>query len=81
MELVGAVVFGEDFADEGEAKALSIGFGGEERGEELLGCIGRDAAAVVCDFNQCLVRGGYRSGRCIIRGTGRLMGCISGPIS
>ena len=43
------MVGGEDVADEEEAEALTLGLGGEEGGEEVLGGSRRDAATVVGD--------------------------------
>lgn len=45
----GAAVFGEDVADEEETKSLTLGLGGIERGEDVLGDFRRDALAVVGD--------------------------------
>ena len=45
----GAAMFGEDVADEEETKSLTLGLGGIERGEDMLGDFRRDALAVVGD--------------------------------
>lgn len=42
-------MFGEDVADEEETKSLTLGLGGIERGEDVLGDFRRDALAVVGD--------------------------------
>ena len=44
-----AAVGRQDIADEQQTEALALGLGGVERGEQMLGHLGRDASPVVGD--------------------------------